>query len=426
MLIKLNYTTGNAKWQYQIWRIVNECINNASITSIATLQSIATSQSWATDLLSGLDAANSTIVRTSGLSTSNTKSHIYGAPAGTTTGGVKFTIEFSVYDSLSTKYYYQINTSTYSANTGGSGYGLASYLASAVTGGTIASSGLPITTANGTTTPAGTNLSIGGSYQTAAFSTNSSTQAGPANSIFTAWVYISDTGMMYAFNNSGAATTGFPANSSTANSSAATYWGPFMVSQYTRYDDWNTMANGIYPVIYPGNVLTFQYGWKYDPSMTSLCNGSAGYALFYLFTAPDIAKSYMTQSLSTSGTSAAAARSVNMTIAGRSSGQQALTSSSAVSTANTASYYPIISNTANYKVPNSTLTAASFIQYPIGWEMHIYGFMGGDISEKSGIYLFVGDFSGGDQYTIGSTTYTIWYMFDFVTTIRVGLAVPNQ
>ena len=109
MLIKLNYTTGNAKWQYQIWRIVNECINNAAITSIATLQSTATSGSWDSSLLSGLDTANSYIVRTSGLSTTNTKSHIFGAPvASVSQGGVKFTIEQSVYDSLSTKYYTQI------------------------------------------------------------------------------------------------------------------------------------------------------------------------------------------------------------------------------------------------------------------------------------------------------------------------------
>ncbi len=428
MLIKLNYSAGNAKWQYQIWRVINECINNTGITSIATLQSTATSGSWDSSLLSGLDTANSYIVRTSGLSTSNTKSHIFGAPVSSNSfGGVKFTIEQSVYDSLSTKYYIQIQTGAYSTATQTTPwYGLSTSVGTSVSGGTISSSGLAITVANGTTTASGTNLTVGG-YSTTGLNTNSYTQSGPGNSIFTAWVYISDTCFMYALNNLGASATGFPGTLPAGIVTSSTYVGPHIFSQYNRYDDWNTQSNNIYPVVFPGSANgSFGNTGMNVTQFSEIKNQYNSGNYFYLLNGPtQSAANSMNMSSNTAPILISAKVPAGLMVAGRPCAYVSQLGGSQVTTVNTASYGQNYTSTVGSKFPNSTLTASSFIQYPLQWENHYYGMMGGGISERGGFYLFNGDFSGGDEYTIGSTTYVIWIFVDQGTSDRIGIAVPK-
>ena len=97
MYIKLNFTAD--KPLNYVFRVINECINNTGITSIATLQSTASSGTWHSSLLSGLDATNSEIIRTgtgtTGL-TSKTVSQYVKSSSNTTYDDQHYwTVEFS-------------------------------------------------------------------------------------------------------------------------------------------------------------------------------------------------------------------------------------------------------------------------------------------------------------------------------------------
>lgn len=105
MYIKLNFTQN--KTGEQVFRILTDIINNAdTVTSVSALTTRFTSVSAAADLLSGFDSANSELITTSPINTSLTKAHICRNLAAADT--FQFTLEQSVYDSTSTKYYTRI------------------------------------------------------------------------------------------------------------------------------------------------------------------------------------------------------------------------------------------------------------------------------------------------------------------------------
>ena len=79
----------------------------------------------------------------------------------------------------------------------------------------------------------------------------------------------------------------------------------------------------------------------------------------------------------------------------------------------------VISSIANAAGPES------YAHVPWGWNKHSYGAMGGSISELSNIYLFNGFYQPADEYTIGSTTYSIWPTYDG-SLAKLGLAIPKQ
>ena len=71
MFIKLNFTSN--KNIVSVFRLVNEIINQPSITSAGTLSTYLTANNADATVIAGYDPLNSTIIRTVGLSTA--KSH---------------------------------------------------------------------------------------------------------------------------------------------------------------------------------------------------------------------------------------------------------------------------------------------------------------------------------------------------------------
>jgi hypothetical protein len=414
MYIKLNYTA--AKPAYQVFRAVNEIINNSGITSVATLQSTATAGTWDATLTSSLDAANSEIIRTTGLS--NTKSHISGIPS---TKIYTWTIEHSVFDNTSRKFYTQFTNPTAST------LQVLHQMGTTISGGTITSSMMTPQTADSTATLTGTALTLGGTTTGAASTLNAVGSGG--DDVFTFWMYITDTTMLWAINNNAAAPVGWPGTYSAATALA----GPFIMSQYTRDDYWNTDA-GSSTVFYP--VALFNYrttGIGFGITNVDITTTGATVASSPMYATADATACALrvlnmidtSPSVATTAPTVLTNQRVCLTIDGISQGQRALGFDNSVTTNNTLSFRVLL-NTANagYKIPDATLTTAVFGHHDIGWEMSLYCAFGGSMSQKGGFYLFNGDYTPGDEYVVGGTTYSIWPLY-MGNTSRLGLSIPK-
>jgi hypothetical protein len=408
MFLKLNFTS--AKKQYQLWRVVADIVATSGVTSIAALQSRATSAGYASDLLQYLDASNSEIIRTA--DSSGVSSHV---SANTGDGTFEMTLSFPVYDSVGTPYYAQL------FNTNASTNNVYFNVGTALTGGTMSSSQIAVSVSDGVSAQNGTTLTLAGT--TDGNTTYYHTNAG--NTCYTLWVYITNNCFAW-FANTSLSTIGW-------NTSSAASCGPWIIGQYTRYDYFNTMSNGIYPVMYsvPDRGSTgVRVGLQYTDFYTSVANPlyttntDTAYCPFRILnTLASVQPSTTAMSWSTS-TKVSVAHTTN----GVSAGWRAPQSSNNVTTANTSAYLNMASNTTNYKYPNSSLTTPTYIQFPLGWELMVNGCHGGNFSDKTGVYIFNGDFSVGDEYTVGSTTYSIWPLSNPYTSgvsIRTAIGVPK-
>ena len=414
MYIKLNFTA--AKSAYQVFRTVNEIINTSGITSVATLQSTATAGTWDASLLSSLDAANSEIIRTTGLS--YTKSHYAGTNS---TKLYTFTIEHSVFDNTSRKYYTQFSNATAAT------LQVLYQVGTTITGGTITSTMMAPSLADASAVATGTALTLGGTTSGAAVTLNAAGTGG--DDVFTFWMYITDTCMLWAINNNAAAPVGWPGTYGAATSLA----GPFISSQYTRDDYWNTDAGAattFYPVALPnyrGAGVGFGIVGVDITNATFVTANSPMYATADASSVPLKVLNMIdtSPSVATTAPTVLTNQRVCLTVDGLSQGHRALGFDSAVTTAATISGRTLL-NLANvgYKLPDATLTIPVFGHHDIGWEMSLYCSFGGSMSQKGGFYLFNGDYTPGDEYVVGSTTYSIWPVYSG-SAGRLGLAVPK-
>lgn len=104
MYIKLNFTQN--KTGEQIFRILADIINNAAtVTSISALTSRFSSTYTSTEIQAGFDSANSELIVTSPINTSLTRAHVSRLAVA---DSFQFTLEQSVYDATSTKYYTRV------------------------------------------------------------------------------------------------------------------------------------------------------------------------------------------------------------------------------------------------------------------------------------------------------------------------------
>lgn len=410
MYIKLNFTA--AKPAYQVFRTVNEIINNSSITSISQLQSIATSGTWDATLTSNLNAANSEIIRTTDLS--YTKSHYAGTNS---TKLYTFTIEHSVFDATSRKFYTQFSNATAST------LQVLHQMGTTISGGTISSTMMAPSLADSSAVATGTALTLGGTTTGTAVQLNAVGSGG--DDVFTFWMYITDTCMIWAVNNNAAAPVGWPGTYSAATALA----GPFIMSQYTRDDYWNTDSGSsttFYPVAlfnYRGagvgfGISNIDIGSTYNSPMYPTADATA--CAFRVLNMIDTSPSQ-----ATTAPTVLTNQRVGMTIDGVSSSHRPLTTDSAVTTAGTISYRQLLNTSiAGYKIPDASLTTAVFGHHDLGWEMSLYCAFGGSMSQKSGFYVFNGDYTPGDEYVVGGTTYSIWPIYAGFAT-RLGLAIPK-
>jgi hypothetical protein len=413
MYIKLIYTAD--KTIEPLFRTLAYIINTPSITSAATLSTaLSNTGIFAADIGSGFDAANSEIIRTVGLTT--TTAHISKLAFANC---INFTLEQSVYDAPSTKYYYQvISTSANAApNT---------FIGNSITGGTMSSSQLAQTQAASTATAGGTALTL----------VNSSNDGYPQQAIssVSTWralhVYITDKCFLW-----GVSITGGPTGigwSGTYNGSGNSSVAGLGCYQYTRLDHWNTDANGIIPVAATRMSGTYSGIFSNSTNYFAITNISPSASevagRYYNFL-----KVFNIINFNYSNTSGSFTREFNRQVCHglggiRNTEAKALTAAQQITTQREAgnSVAKGISNTAGERVSNASATGMAFALLPLTWTASSYGcWGGGNISEQSGFYIFNGDYAPGDTLTFNAKTYILWPI-NVGTTSRLAIAVPKE
>lgn len=411
MFIKLSFTA-NTRLTIPL-RILNDIINNNTITSVSTLQSRFTSGSYDATLKANFDATNSLIIRT--VDPTNTKSN-FSMPDIPYNGYFKFTTEQPVYDASGSKIYTQISTN--------GTLGTSTYfdIGTAITGGTIASTSTALTVSDVLNSGAatGTALTMGGNNYGNNTAYNLVAGSGYDN-VRTFWAYITDKCFFWAVTNG----TSYNSGWGSTYADATKFGGPFFATQYTRYDYHNNDSNGIYPVLYTsqrgGGV---GYGTTNDlTTVQNLAYTSAASTL-------PLRVHSMVSALPQVGTAWPKIynQAVHMTIAGRTSGYVGLNQIQNLGTATSSSvssYAGGFSSAASTRYPNATLTATGFGLMPFGWEANLYGNHGGNATDQSGVYIFNGDYVPGDTFTYNNKVYMIWPMYVGYSN-RIGFAVPME
>ena len=484
MLIKLNYNT--AKTPAQVWRVVADIIQNSSVNSIANLRSRATSASYAADLLTGLVDSTSIIYRTNDITPANVACHIARPGVATSSDNpFEFVLSQKVYDTTTanTKYYISLSTTTTTNAQANSQV--------ANTAGDFTSTQWPVTSATVQTIAQGTTIGIGaaGAFSNAFPAMFSSTPVG----VYCLWVYLTDTCFMWAANRDQYTSSGFPITSWRPD-----LWnGPHIYSQYTRTDLLNTDANAIVPLVFtnhssynnymltkgPGEGLFSreeevtctqvpttnerQVGLAGNGSYQNLslqmlnCFGNTvgNYQTFdgtpqlptawrKYYTAPYTAIGLggtkwsdeggfcgYTLGTTTGVLSHPSTGSVLSTSSHPTLGQGARNSISY----NTYWSLPPISQIASRWIAADLQSYYGYALLPIYHRWLTAGWAGGNITDKSGLYVFNGDFFAGDDIIVDGVSYMLlpfgmgrplnsnavnWY-YALGPDSRIGLAVPK-
>lgn len=416
MYIKLNFTSN--KQLNHIYRIVNEIINQPAIANVATLQSTATSQSWWATLLTGFDANTSEIIRTgtgtTGL-TSNTVSRYARNGTGPSVDDQHaWTLEFSNYDDNTKKYYIQFVNA--SENSFISGVRTANGLSS----GTLSS----LTSQDKTLI--GTSITTPGSIP----SFNNSLASAPTNSqgqgtsgfttVRTFFMYLSDNALVWCATHGTTYNVGF----GNTYSLSTAYTGPFIYSQYNRFDYTNTSATNITPLLFTNWSRGIGIGFggiadwgTVENTQYNTTSNAIAFRVFNLYNSypsttasfPMILQPY-----------------VSWGVGSRYSQDSALTATSAGgATLTSPAYAPVIFTTASTRYPSADLKSQTFGMLPVSWRNSYYYNAGGDASTQGGWYVFNGDYYPGDEFSFGGKTYKILPTWSGYTA-RVGIAVPKE
>lgn len=424
MYIKLNFT--NSRTGEQVFRILTDIINNPSvITSVSNLVTRFADTAYYTpnDLQVGFDSTNSEIIATTPV-TSLTKAHIARTVA--TTNTFTFTLEQSVYDNTSTKYYTRIYANANDANIYGQ-------VGDSITGGTITSAQIDKTTNSATTNLAGTSLTLTNGYTPTGLEYISTQNL----VIRTLWCYITDKTFLISFNGTTNAITGWngtyasPANTATN----------IFVSQYTRLDHWNSSSNNVIPVAFtkPRTVVgsaTAPYGsglFMNIPDYTYIWN-SANTATSANIQEPIIILNGYNTAASSTGINIVKTWNIYTShgLGLKSTELQPMTAAAVTEDTTTTatsgiSYSPPGLSTASSGIPNAAINSRTFPLFPLTWMRSNFGaYGGGNISEQSGFYIFCGDYAAGDEFQYNGIIYSLWPSgAASPATSRIGLAVPK-
>jgi len=406
MFVKIQYTS--PKTPSIFFRVLNEIINDATLTSISAIQSKVLSASWAGDLTTNIDWANMQLYRTgTGVTalTTNTASHIARPAATSGIDAFEFVLKQKVYDA-STVYYTSIGVAS-------TGAVLSCLIGPGITN-AFSSTGWDVTTSTTQSTAQGTLLTV-----TSGVSACTHQVASAVN--YTMWAFITDNTFLYAFTNSAAgySVMGYPSLSNL--STTATWVGPYQYSQYTRRDYWNTDANGILPIFFQnptrssvsfGNVATDWTGIKNSVSSTTNENPYSIYNFAEI--------------LPTNGT--AWTKTVYSQViwgVGNRYSDFAMTGISNGATATAQCYGAYINTTSQYRVLLPSLDGKrGYALLPLTFKRN--GMLGGNVTDKAGYYLFNGDYFPGDEFTYGGKTYHILPGNGVCQANRLGWAIPKE
>ena len=403
MFIKLSYTSN--KTYDQTFRLVDYLIRNPAIADTADLITLMGGSEAHADIKNGFDAGNSQLIRTNEPSTVQSSFK----KSGTHFATVDWILGFDVSDDPTKKYYINLYQPSVA-------YSVAVKVFDGITGNFDSTT--PLTNSSVTTyNPPNYPTLLSGSNlveNTAVF--------GNGSNIRTFWCWITNECFMWATTNNESYANGFGAG----YSNPLYYNGPYIYSQYSRYDHWNTANNNIIPLMFsncaagrstnPGfGYSTGDWGEITNPMWTT--DNSA----FKVF------NTINTQAQTALSPTMYYGPQVNYTLAGRSDNYVAHAGSSfaAVSTQRAACIGPSIFQTPYTRYTSADLKTQSHAMLPIGWDHSFYNNAGGSASDKAGWYIFNGDYYPGDEFTKDGKTYII-FPTNSGYIARVGVAIPKE
>lgn len=265
--------------------------------------------------------------------------------------------------------------------------------------------------------------------------------------INTFFAYVTDTTFVWAATRAENTITGFTAAGNLPNVSK--YIGPFVFTQYTRDDAFNTSNNGIVPLTYhnwvnaqSGTAASNSYGGMFHstghmtvPSDNPVIKNTIyDYCPMILYNGRDMSLTntppsgngylyHMKSNLSTGNFDQNGTYGLL-----ENPGVNTSTPTNAVSNSTNHRSYITYNSTyaSQYRVPNSTLTGIGFRMAPFGVYNNYYNITGGSITELSGLRLFSGNFLAGDVIQYQGKRYSIWPFFYTNLTYYIGLAVPKE
>lgn len=419
MFLKLNFNS--ATNFANVRQIINGIINNQNITSIPTL--ISESSSWNANILSTFNYTSSEIVRT--VSPTLVKSHL--ADESTSYNWTAWTLEFQVYDAPSRKYYISVNNNT--ASTASSNNTATISLGDTILSGSMDSNNAPMTTDLSVVgTQAGTAVRLSSTAPANVFTGGAAVfPTASYDNIRTFWMYLTNECLIFSATHGTSSNLGF--NATYSNTSA--YTGPWIFSQYQRYDYHNTDSNGVIPLMFTNIARAVQgVGFGYGNGTQSdwdraenvnFNNGGTIDTAFRVFNFidahPQVGTSWPLTSFP----------QVNWGSGSRTTEIAALTAKSVLDTAtSTSTQIPrLIHTTSQTRYPSTDLRSVGYGMLPLRWSNSYRFNRGGNATARGGFYIFNGEYFPGDTFTHGGKTYMIWPTY-FGYTGRVGLAIPKE
>lgn len=448
MYIKLHFDNGIAL--PRCFQVLDYILRNPSANSTNLMTNPTAHADFTTS--AGYNSSLSEIIRT--VEPANIDSY-WGSNRSSTGANYetnhRFVLRMSSHDDTSQKYVIQYTNSNTVTHTNSNG------------GATIPSIGTDVTGSSFTnSTPLSAALSTSGSTNNQArlntFDIDwdaENTRLGPGLSalppltdVNTFFTYITDDCFVWSITRSSSTVNGFPPYTGYYGN-ANTYQGPFLFSQYTRDDPFNTSNNAnMYCVAY--------YNWQNAWTNTAAANGQMGlfHSVNQVSESPNLRRDLtqlaydysplrMLKSRDVSMTNSLAANNIyNHVAASIKFGTYfnhdggGLLDDPAYSnfnwgTAASTAYRKHIgfhsSSFAGSRYPGDDLSSIGFRLLPFGVYNALYLNIGGSITERSGLRIFCGNYTPGDTFTYDSKTYTIWpFPISHPTSYLIGLAVPKE
>lgn len=427
MFLKLNFTVD--KDFSKIRQIVNAIINDTNINSIAVLPTAAAS--WNATVMSGLDYTNSEIIRT--VEPTTVKSHYARESSGYTMSS--WTLEFQVYDAPSRKYY--INFANPTATASATNTNTTTLVGDTILSGSMDSGQYDMTKDSGLDATAGVSgvpvrLSSTTPAQLLTSGVNFTAVAPNNYSNFrTFWMYLTNDCLIIASTHGASSNLGFNAT----YNDASKYSGPWIFSQYQRYDYHNTDSNGVIPLMFTNISRTtkgggFGVGDASIPDWGRAENVNLGFGAaasgqtdtaFRVFNFrdahPQVGTSWPLVPFPL----------VNWGSGSRTTEISALTAKSVleISTSTVTQIPRLIHTTAQTRYPSTDLRTVGYGMLPLRWRNSYRFNRGGNATDRGGFYIFNGEYFPGDTFVHSGKTYMIWPTY-FGYTARVGVAVPKE
>lgn len=414
MYVKLNFTADQPL--NFIFRVVNELVNNTAITSVSTLRNAANTGSWHATLLQNFDDVNSEIIRTgSGITalTSNTVSRYAKGPGTSYTDPHAWTLEFSRYDNTSLKYYvqhYGMTEINYTSSV---------RISNTLTSGTLSSATSMAPTAAPLSSASGTDPSFpAGSLYTAAYAAATTTSG--FNNVRSFFMFLSDNCLIWAATATATYNIGF----GNTYSDSTRYIGPYIYSQYNRFDWHNTNNNLITPLLFtnPSRVLGGGFGRTTDDWNAVENNQYASNTTVGAFRVYNLINAYPS---TTPSFPIIPQPVVNWGVGSRYTDYAGLAAAAAPTTVSGVTYGAPISTTVSTRYPSADLKSLGYAMLPVSWRHLYYYNAGGDASARGGWYCFNGDYYPGDEFSYGGKTYKILPTWTGYSQ-RVGIAIPKE